>query len=170
MTANHMLLVRVHDYIYVGNQAAYERRKSDQLAIVQACKDPYHRMALGYSGRKAPTGHPEHLYAYRHDPERLILNLIDAEDPEYIKPQCIETAIDWIHEHVQQKTPVLIHCNQGLSRSPTIALLYLLRHTYRLRQPLSQAIIDFTKLYPAYLPANGMFTYLVNHWQKPPEP
>ena len=111
--------------LFVGNENDYENTVKFQKdwAVVQACKEPYHRLALGYSGRAAPKNHPEYLIAVRGN--RLILNLVDAADPAYISKEIIDSAIEFIkHHHIGEKK-VFIHCNQGASRSAGIALLYL---------------------------------------------
>jgi hypothetical protein len=74
----------IHPHLFVGSEQDYESVVSKQAGwrVVHACKEPYHRRALGYSGRAAPKTHPEYLIARRGD--RLILNLVDAPDPAYI--------------------------------------------------------------------------------------
>ena len=62
---------------------------------------------------------------------------------------------------------VLVHCNQGLSRSPSIALLYLLKHTDALgSQDPAAALLAFRRLYPPYAPAQGMADYVRLNWAK----
>ena len=46
----------------------------------------------------------------------------------FIAPIIVDTALGAIDRHIGE-FKVLVHCNQGLSRSPSIALLYLLKHT-----------------------------------------
>jgi predicted protein tyrosine phosphatase len=59
---------------------------------------------------------------------------------------------------------VLIHCNHGLSRSPSIGLLYLARHTDVLRGPFDQAEAAFRMLYPPYNPMPGIRGFAMEHW------
>ena len=74
-------------------------------------------------GRATPKDHPEYLIARR--PGRLIFNLVDVADVNYIPAQIIDAAF-WtgIHQNIAS-SKVLVHCNQGMSRSPAIAFLYL---------------------------------------------
>ena len=85
-------MMEVCDNLYVGDQRDYESNirleNKDSWSIIHACKEPYHCRALGYSGRAAPKCHPEYLIAKRGN--RLILNLIDADDPKYIPKEIIE--------------------------------------------------------------------------------
>jgi hypothetical protein len=64
--------------LWIGDVSMYEavaKPEADQWFVVHACKEPYHRKELGYTGRAAPKEHPEYLICRR--PGRLILNLID---------------------------------------------------------------------------------------------
>ena len=84
-------------------------------AIIHAAKEPWHRNALGYVGRGAPKNHPEYLYADRGN--RLYLNFVDAEDAKYINKEMVDYALQWALRKKMEGTPLLIHCNQGKSRS-----------------------------------------------------
>lgn len=145
-----------HDYRYNVPQPGWK--------IVQACKEPFHREALGYTGRGAPVDHPEYLMARRGD--RLILNLVDADDPAYIHEECIDAALDHIHNGLRKGHPVLVHCNRGKSRGPGIGLLYLAVYTDALPTgTLADAEYAFKQLYPDYAPGEGMREFLRRNWQ-----
>lgn len=118
-------MIEIHPDLYIGDEHDYESKGRDDLGGVwsHACKEPYHRQALGYTGRAAPKGHPEYLIARREN--RLILNLVDAPDPAYLPREIIDT-------NLRTGNRVLVHCNEGLSRSPGIGLLYLAKYTNRL--------------------------------------
>ena len=158
-------MIQIRTNLFVGNQ-------DDEAAIrgqagwfvVHACKEPYHRQALGYNSGGAPKQHPEYLIAER--PGRLILNLVDVAQVSFIAPVIVDTALDTIHRHIRA-SKVLVHCNQGQSRSPSIALLYLLKHSDALgsREPVA-ALAAFRALYPTYAPAQGMADYIRLNWTK----
>jgi hypothetical protein len=115
-------------------------------------------------GRAAPKDHPEYLIARR--PGCLILNLVDADDVNYIPAQIIDAALDGIHRNIATNK-VLVHCNQGMSRSPAIAFLYLLRFSEVFqRQDHDEDLHDFQKVYPPYTPARGMADYVRLNWTK----
>ena len=132
--------------------------------FIHACKEPYHRQALGYTGRGAATTHPEYLIARRNG--RLILNLVDVDDPSYISPEIVDAALDAVRDNIQH-SKILLHCNQGQSRSPSIALLYLLKHTDILGQKdMAAAIAAFRAIYPPFAPARGMAEYIRLNWHR----
>lgn len=156
-------MIEVYPNLFVGNEAdASTVLHAPGWYIVHACKEPFHRQALGYAGRGAPKDHPEYLVAERDG--RLILNLVDAPNPAYIPKEVIDAALEAIHQNISQ-SKVLVHCNQGMSRSPTIALLYLLKHTEELGfESLSGVLEKFKALYPLYSPAGGMAGFFEKYW------
>jgi hypothetical protein len=158
-------VIEVHPRLFVGSQDDYERRVRHEQGwcVVHACKDPYHREALGYSGRAAAKTHPEYLIVRRGD--RLILNLVDAADPAYIPEEIMDAALSFIEASLHADRPVLVHCNQGHSRAPSIALLYLRAHTARFASTeFESAEHGFREIYPAYRPAAGVQGFLRSHW------
>lgn len=154
----------VYPYLHIGSQEDYEsivKFQSDWF-VIHACKEPYHRQALGYSGQAAPKTHPEYLIAYRGD--HLILNLVDAPNPAYIPKQIIDEAIKAIHNNIQNKK-VFVHCNQGMSRSATIGLLYL-KAVHAINDDFAEAEKEYLQLYPWYNPGNGMRIFAFNNWDQ----
>ena len=147
-------MIEVYDNLFVGSQedeAALRRQVG--WYVVHACKEPYHRQALGYSGRGAPKTHPEYLIAAR--PGRLILNLVDVDNVSYISPEIIDAAVAAIHENIGV-AKVLVHCNQGLSRSPSIALLYLAN--------MSIAIVQWI-IYRQFRNFGEFIRHTLLHWE-----
>nr|WP_320037681.1 dual specificity protein phosphatase family protein [uncultured Bacteroides sp.] len=154
----------IHHNLHIGSQDDYENivRFQNDWFVIHACKEPYHRKALGYTGRSAPKTHPEYLIAYRGN--HLILNLIDVDTPDYIPKEVIDEAINAIDVHLQNMK-VLVHCNQGISRSATIGLLYL-HHIKVISNDFYDAEKEFLKLYPLHKPANGMRMFAIQNWSK----
>lgn len=160
-------MVEIWPGLHIGNEADFEQgvRHKNDWSVVHACKEPYHREALGYRGRGAPKEHPEYLLAKRG--ARLILNLVDVEDPSFIRKEIIDHALAFTYEALTAGRRVLIHCNQGASRSPTIGLLYLLARTDRLQaRTFDEAEAEFRNLYPAYVPASGMREFARLHFEQ----
>lgn len=60
---------------------------------------------------------------------------------------------------------VLVHCNQGASRSATIGLLYL-HYTRKMNtDDFEQAEALYSACYPLYNPADGMRLFAKSHWE-----
>lgn len=158
-------MIEVLDNLFVGSQddEAAIRGQSGWF-VVHACKEPYHRQALGYSGRGAPKDHPEYLMARRTG--CLILNLVDVNDINFISPEIIDGALTDIHQNITSRK-ILVHCNQGMSRSPTIAFLYLVKHSDVFNeQDHTTSVQRFQSIYPPYAPAQGMADYVRVNWAK----
>ena len=159
-------MIEIYPNLFIGNQDDYEFNVARQpdWAVVHACKEPYHRAALGYRGRGAPKDHPEYLVARRGN--RLILNMVDADNPAYIPQEIVDAALQFIAEQLAEDIKVLVHCNQGMSRSPGIGLLYLAKHTDKLpNDTFAKAEQAFREIYPAYNPASGIRGFMQANWE-----
>ena len=151
-------MIEVAPRLWVGSQADYERKRP-AWPIVQACKEPYHRKALGYTTRGAPKDSPEYLFCYRG--KRLILNIVDVDDPQFISAAGVDEAVGFVRR--QRGVDVLIHCNQGRSRSPSIAMLALAGD---LPETFDDAETIMRRLYPPYDPARGVHEFARANWQR----
>lgn len=157
-------MIEIHPRLFVGTEIDYEARVQQETGwwVVHACKEPYHRRLLGYSGRGAPKNHPEYLHARRD--KRLFLNLVDADDPNYIPKEIIDEALAFIEEGLKSGERVLVHCNLGESRSPSIGLLYLAARAGALPSTsLIEAETQYRTIYPHYNPKAGMRGFLLKH-------
>ncbi|WP_263385991.1 dual specificity protein phosphatase family protein [Granulicella arctica] len=158
-------MIEVYPGLFVGCQQDFEDGSfaSREWAVVHACKEPHHRKALGYTGRAVDKSHPEYLIARRGN--RLILNLVDVADPRWIDDSIMNAAIQFIQENLQNVRSVLVHCNQGCSRAPSIAMLYLGTYTDQLpRDSFERALAVFKEKYPLFAPAGGVYGFLKNQW------
>ena len=157
-------MIEIYPNLFIGTEQDYESKVKGQpdWVIVHACKEPYHRNELGYKSLGAPKGHPEYLIARRGN--RLILNLVDAPNPAYIPKEIIDAALEFIHAGLSESHKVLVHCNLGKSRSPSIGLLYLSKYTDRLPKEFSAAEREFRQIYPLYNPGAGMRGFIVKNW------
>lgn len=157
-------MIEIYPNLFIGTAEDYEFQVKGQpdWMVVHACKEPCHRNALGYTSRGAPKGDPEYLIARRGN--RLILNLVDAPDPNYIPKDIIDAALGFVREGLSGSRKVLVHCNLGESRSPGIGLLYLGAYTDLLPKEFAAAEERFRQIYPAYRPSAGMRGFLVKNW------
>lgn len=159
-------MIEIYPNLFIGNEYDYESkvRHEPGWCIVHACKEPYHRQALGYTGRAAPQNHPEYLIARRGN--RLVLNLVDAPDPAYIPKEIIDAALEFISTSLESGNRVLVHCNEGFSRSAGIGLLYLAKNTDRLPNTnFTEYEVAFRSIYPPYNPKSGMRGFIAANWQ-----
>lgn len=157
-------MIEISPGLYIGTDVDYAGVAGrEDIWVVHACKEPYHRRLLGYRGRGAPKNHPEYLIAKRG--KVLFLNMVDADDPAYIPKEIMDAALDWIDMALTAGEPVLVHCNQGESRSPAIGLLYLASRGGTISPiSLDAAETDFRTIYPQYSPKPGMRGFLQQNW------
>ncbi len=154
--------------LWVGSQADFEALDvhGTEWGVVHAARDPWHRQLLGYTGRGAPPDHPEYLFARRGN--RLYLNLVDAQDPKYISRKAVDEAMRFIEEQLTEcrvaadARGVLVHCNQGGSRGPTLGMLYLATF---LPEDFVAAEAEFRKVC-TYLPNPGMREFARENWAR----
>lgn len=157
-------MIEILNNLFIGTEQDYEYQVMGQEGwmIVHACKEPYHRQALGYRSLGAPKDHPEYLIAKRGN--HLILNLVDAPNPAFIPKEIIDAALEFIHIGLSEERKVLVHCNLGESRSPSIGLLYIAIYTDILPKEFLLAEQKFRGMYPFYNPGAGIRRFLMNNW------
>jgi predicted protein tyrosine phosphatase len=139
---------KVYENISVGSDAdcTFDKNKF----VIHACKICY---------LKSNPNNRYNYLTYRKG-NHLFLNLVDIQNlnPNFTTP-IIREAIVFLKENKGQE--ILIHCNKGESRAPSIALLY-----FGLQERLSynEALKQFKEIYHDYNPGKGITEYLKKHW------
>lgn len=133
--------------------------------LLHAAKDPCHRAAVVYDTKsKLLSTHPEYLMARRGN--HLFLNLVDAPVPIF-KVESFLGALNFIDEAVKAGAKPNLHCNQGHSRAPSIALLWLAKRAKTIPDDsFAVARSVFEKMLPpgVYAPGRGIESFLSDHW------
>lgn len=156
-------MTRVYERLFVGSESDC-RTSDDETAVVHACKSPCHQSAVGYTGN-LPTNHPHYLSLRRGND--LYLNMIDPPIESLFPDELFQAFLPFAAEIWDSPKRLLIHCNEGLSRSPSLALLFLAKHIGAIsNDSYEEARRDFYKLYPHYSPGGGIQTYLNANWRK----
>lgn len=151
-------MIEVSKRLYVGSLDDFHHQ--DAEAVVSATKTVHRRFI------HARKEHPEYIVAERGS--HLMLNWVDgpARLYEWSGPETFTRSLDFIQKHLVAGDRVLVHCDQGVSRSPTLALLYLAKRERSISNASFQAAAaDFSALYPRYNPA-GIADYVAEHWRK----
>ena len=136
-----------------------------EFAVLHACKEPYHRIYVGYTGRGCPKDSPHYYWAYFGE-GRLALNIVDAPKSEFFYKPMIDEGLDFIEKMLKEGYKVLVHCNQGESRAPSICLLYLIKHGIIKGETLEDCEAEFMKVYPEYNPGEGIRGFVKEHWKE----
>lgn len=151
-----------HD-LFVGGDEDYEKTKDSKgWAFLRCCKygDGSHQQLLSYHTLAAPEGKNKYI---AHKGNLMALNLLDLHDPHYINSAMIEDGLEFIKEQLAGGNKVLVACNHGHSRGPSIALLYM-RSIGELPYSLGMSERVFSALYPNYSPKQGIRQYVRMHW------
>ena len=139
------------------------RYGDDNWGVVHACKHPCHQGAVGYRGSLSST-HPYYLVFEREND--LFLNMIDPPRPLFML-QSFTSFLEFTSRQWEDGKNILIHCNQGESRAPTLAMIFMAKHLKELpNSSYSEARNEFEKLYPGYRPGNGIQIYLDKKWNE----
>jgi len=143
-----------------GDIRVCESAKREEWALVHACKDPCHRKYVGYAGHLS-KGHPEYLAAEKD--ENLYMNIIDPPLPLFQK-ESFSLFFDFIDRHLHRK-PVVIHCNKGESRAPSLALLVMAK---RLKMIPDAGYVTARFAFQEkcdYKPGAGISRFLEENWE-----
>lgn len=156
-------MAEIIDRLYVGGDREYERVQGNAgWSFLRCCKEGLggHRQLLGYHTLAAPKGAN---YLWYRKGNILALNVLDLDDPSFISKDMIDQGIAFVQERLDAGDKVLIACNQGHSRGPTITLLYL-RTIGEMPHNFIKAERIFRTLYPKYDPGSGMRGFARSHW------
>ena len=160
-------LRQIYNNLFIGPKTAYENDVAFRKGwrVIHATKEPYHRQTVGYVNTDPPSDHPEYLVAKRK--HRLMLNLIDASVEVEIPRRIFDDAISFIHEGLMSGSSVLVHCEQGISRSASIGLLYLRRYTNVMpTATYAEAEKRYRIIYPLFSPGKAIRYFLTTHWEE----
>ena len=152
----------VYTKLFIGDDNDCMACSTDPgFSIVHACQS-CHQRALNYKV-SLPSTHPNHLiYEYG---AHLYLNMLDTPyelDSEFTHP-VFKRAMEFIHHEIKTKK-LLVHCNFGYSRSPSLGLVYLAINGLIPNKSLEEALNEYVKLYPKYAPGRGIRLYMKNNW------
>lgn len=157
------MLHNIIDRLWVGDDTGYEKIEGKPgWSILRCCKEGPggHRQTLGYTTLGAPQG-PNYLWVRRKN--KLALNILDLEDPQMIPDKVIDKGLEFIKERMDAGDKVLVACNAGHSRSPSLVMLYL-HSINELPQPFNRAKTIFKAIYEPFSPGHGMLWHLHNRW------
>lgn len=140
--------------LFVGNQDDLFEI-DETFNVVHAAKEPFHRKLVGFSGSKCPPN----KYFYE-EGRRCSLCIIDFPKKfqwEWFPVEMLKATMKFIDNSLAQGNKVFIHCNQGLSRAPSIAFMYMVSRKLIDTISFEDDLRSFVDLYPKYNPAEAIF-------------
>lgn len=149
-------MIEVCDGIWVGSLQDFKEVDEVKFAFVHATKSIFDK-----SFGEVFYENENHLY----------LNWVDAKEEKYFDYRglgvgVVISALDFIDKWVKERK-ILIHCDEGVSRSPSIAMAYMAKrlkiiddkdHVFAER--------EFQDMYPEYAPNKGIQDFLFKNWFK----
>lgn len=150
--------------LFVGDDNDDPEAQKKGYAILACAKDGLygHRSILRYTSLGAPK---DANYYHVTRGKRMALNLLDLEDPNFIPKEAVFPGLRFINKHLKAGDKVLVHCNAGHSRGPTMAMMFL-RTIGELPSGFVTSEKIFRSLYPRYDPGVGMRTFARAHWEQ----
>lgn len=160
-------MVQIKDLkLYVGTKEEYTNAVEKGMKIVCALNRVNgfvtHQSVVGWTGSGCNKDNP--FYLFKRDANAIYLNMIDGEDPNYVNDNMINSTLDFIKQNLENYNEVFIYCSLGESRSPSIALMYLLENN--LIDKNQETIDEYKqKYYQNYKPKNGNLLYIKRRWK-----
>lgn len=150
--------------LYVGNINDLMKINETEWAIVHATQTIHYKyFGWNRTTNKPNKNHPNYIL-YERD-NHLSLNWVDGAAYLYnwSGPETFIKVLDFIDKWIKTKK-VLVHCDQGFSRSPTLCLLYLSKRTDKLSSTsYEEAKKAFINIFPEYNPG-GIGDYISKNW------
>ena len=154
--------------IYTGSEQSFNSmRDYSDWAILHCCKHPFHCSFVGYKGNLNPN-HPD--YALKQKNNEMALNLVDMDsfNSSYLSfnENMFRTAFNFLDNYYNKGCKILIHCNQGESRGPTLAMFYSAYKGLFGNENFDETEKKFRALYPNYNPKKNIYYTVQNLWNK----
>jgi protein-tyrosine phosphatase len=137
----------VQETIYLGSIAALKQADRVQQLGIEA--------VLRLDRLDRATGHWSEAFS--------VLDL-PIPDGEPIEVDALQTGTAFIHEHVQAGRKVLVHCQMGVSRAPTLVMAYLIEYQ---GMSLPEAYRLVSQNRPIVSPSPALIQSLVEHYNLP---
>lgn len=147
----------------MGDHDASQLWGNPAWAVVNTAKT-VHCQIMGW-GNSPPRDHPNYL-VYENG-QLLSFNWVDGPAHLYqlSGAGAFNRALDFIDRWWGTKQ-ILITCDQGQSRSPTVALLYFAKRLHRISDAsFASAHAEFQPLFPRYAPS-GIADFVSSIWSE----
>jgi predicted protein tyrosine phosphatase len=150
--------------LYVGTKEEYDTAIEKNMKIVCALNraNGYvtHQSIVGWSGKGCNKDSP--YYLFKETDDAIYLNMIDGAKPEYVNDHMINAALKFIKSSLKNGSTVFIYCSLGESRSPSLALMYLLENQLIDKENAIKVFRD--DFYSKYSPNLGNLGYIEKRW------
>ncbi|MFZ3152071.1 MAG: hypothetical protein WA116_10385 [Anaerolineaceae bacterium] len=152
--------------VFIGSQDDCALTNDQYWAFVHAAQSSHYKyFGWNRTTNKPNKDHPNYIIFEKDN--HLSLNWVDGAAKLYDWSGVVTfiKILDFVEKwSVQRK--VLIHCDQGRSRSPTLGLLFLAKRIKSIpNDSFGSARDEFIKIYPNYYPS-GIGDYVDQNWNE----
>ncbi|MBN1969754.1 MAG: dual specificity protein phosphatase family protein [Candidatus Delongbacteria bacterium] len=160
------MLQLLESKLFLGsiNDVAFTNNKD--WAIVHATQTMHYKIfGWNRTTNKPDKNHPNYIY-YEND-NICSLNWVDGEAKlfNWSGTKTFIKILDFIDRWIIDRK-VLVHCDQGISRSPSVCMLYLAKRIHLIsNRSYNEAKNEFFNIYLNYKPG-GIGDYIEMHWDE----
>lgn len=156
---------RVAERLYVGTVRDITPTGPPDWSLVSATQT-IHYPLIGWDRKynKPDRNHPNYIVLEQE--RHLSLNWVDgaAHLYQWSGPETFRRILDFIDRELADGRNVLVRCDQGYSRSPSVALLHMAKRMQLLPADSFLSARDaFVAIYPGYQPS-GIADYINENW------
>ena len=150
--------------LLIGQKIDLHHFSLEDDAIVHATQTIHYQiMGWNRTTNKPNKNHPNYIIWEKNN--CLSINWVDGPAHLYnwSGPETFIRVLDFIESWIEKRR-VYIHCDQGMSRSPTLGLLYLAKRQGIIpNESYSSAKEAYMNIYPMYNPS-GIANFVNNNW------
>lgn len=160
-------MIEIFTKVFIGSEHDYYAiQHQENWAVLHCCKNPFHCAFVGYKG-SLPPNHPD--YALKRKGNEMALNLVDMNQfsVSYLdfNKRMFETAFAFLDEYRDKGYNLLIHCNQGESRAPTLGMLYVARLGAYNYADFDTSVQKMSVMLPSYAPKQNIYMTAKTLWR-----
>jgi len=152
---------KILDRLYIGEMTDCQGVGEDWF-VVHACRNPCYCNACGTPDPNGPD------YLSKQVGQHLYLNIIDPPSAALFYRKTFDDFLLFAKRAQAGKKPFLIHSNQGHSRAPTLAILFLAKSLRKLPDTSFDDAVDAFEVIVGqpYVAAEGIQTWMREHWSE----
>lgn len=187
-------MIKIAPQLYIGTTGEIDVAKQDKDFKIVSLAHTYHYLLHEWD-RRGKDYSQDKCYVVHEDPLLLSVNWVDAAEARYFDynsggVRVFQKIFNFI-DKFRGPFKILIVCNKGESRAPSVAMAYLAKRTDIMSEPnvnytdikegqsVNDALVraklfdkppyglareKFLRMYPNYFPGQGITEFLIDHW------
>ena len=153
--------------LYISPLSDLNQRNEDDWVFVHATQTIHYQLFGWDRKHNKPNKNHSNYIIYEKD-NHLSLNWVDGKAFLYnwSGPETFVKVLNFIDKWIKSRK-VLIHCDQGQSRAPTLGLLYLAKRLRTIsNESFTLAKKEFVELYYSRYTPGGIGDYVNHKWKE----